>query len=155
MIINLDKKESLYLLSHNYIGYISYISQNRPFVVPITYFFDSSNNTLICYSGEGHKISAMRQNNFVSLCVTDINTSSNWKSVLVHGSYSELSGSNAKTHLHEFSLGIKDIIRKKEKMNVDFISEFSSKIYNGENSIVFLIKIEDIIGKKRRFEKIN
>ena len=149
MIKNLDLKESLFVLENNYIGHLSYIYQNKPYVVPITYYLDQANNAIICYSGEGHKITAMRKNNAVSLQVSEISTVNNWKSVLVHGTFEQHFGSGAKAYLHAFSLGVKDVIMEKEHAKLDYISEFSSKIYKGETPIVYLIKIEDITGKKR------
>ena len=59
-------------------------------------------------------------------------------------------GSDAKSKLHEFSLGVKDLIHKKEHRELNFIHEFSSKIYKDDLPIVFSIKIEEITGKMRR-----
>ncbi|WP_246296657.1 pyridoxamine 5'-phosphate oxidase family protein [Winogradskyella vidalii] len=58
----------------NYIGNLSYIYRDRPFIAPITYFFDIEKKIIIGYSAEGHKINAMRRNSNVSLCVTDIDS---------------------------------------------------------------------------------
>ena len=151
MIKNLDLKESHFILENNYIGYLSYIYQNKPYVVPITYYFDQGNNAIICYSGEGHKITAMRKHNAVSLQISEISTVNDWKSVLVHGKFEQHFGSDAKAYLHAFSLGVKDVIIEKEQTKLDYISEFSSKIYKGDIPIVYLIRIEDITGKKRRY----
>lgn len=149
MIKALNKKESLTLLQNNYIGYLAYIFKNQPFIVPMTYYFDVENNVMICYSAEGHKIKAMRKNNNVSFEVLELDSVYKWQSILVHGTYEELIGSNIKLQLHKFSLGVKNIIKDKENREVDFISEFSSKIYRNDLPIAFLIKIEDIVGKKR------
>lgn len=149
MFKNLDDKEIRYILENNYIGQLGYIYLNRPYVVPITYFFDEENNAIICYSGDGHKMNAMRKNNLVSLQVFEIESINNWKSILLHGTFEQHFGSDAKAYLHKFSLGVKDIILEKELKKVDFISEFSSKIYTDDNPAVFLIKIEEMTGKKR------
>jgi hypothetical protein len=149
MITNLETKECQFILSNNYIGHLGYIFQNKPYVVPITYFFDEEKNHIICYSGEGHKIQAMRKNNQVSLQVAEIESVNNWKSVLTHGTFHLYFGNEAKAYLHEFSLGVKHVITEKEFQKVNFISEFSSKIYKDETPFVFLIKIEDLTGKKR------
>jgi hypothetical protein len=150
MFKNLEEIEIEFILENNYIGHLGYIYQNKPYVVPITYYFDKDSNAIICYSGEGHKITAMRKNTDVSLQVAEISTVNNWKSVLVHGKFEQHFGSDAKAYLHAFSLGVKDVIMEREHAKLDFISEFSSKIYKGDNPIVFLIKIEEITGKKRR-----
>jgi nitroimidazol reductase NimA-like FMN-containing flavoprotein (pyridoxamine 5'-phosphate oxidase superfamily) len=149
MFKNLETKEIEYVLENNYIGQIGYIYNNRPFVVPITYFFDKENSAIICYSGDGHKMSAMRKNPTVSLLVSDVDTVTDWKSVLVHGVFEQHFGSDAKAYLHKFSLGIKAVILEKEHSKANFISDFSSKIYKDNVPAVFIIKIEDITGKKR------
>lgn len=150
MFINLDDKKIKFILENNYVGQLGYIYQNRPYVVPITYYFDKENNHIICYSGDGHKMSAMRKNNAVSLQVAEISNVSNWQSVLVHGTFEQHFGSDAKAYLHKFSLGVKDVIMEQQHEKVNFISEFSSKIYNDNVPSVFIIKIEEITGKMRR-----
>ncbi|WP_040278891.1 pyridoxamine 5'-phosphate oxidase family protein [Psychroserpens damuponensis] len=150
MIRTLNQNESTNLLESNYIGNLSYIYRDRPFVAPITYFFDKANNVIIGYSAEGHKINAMRKNNNVALAVSETDSVNSWESVLAHGTFLELFGSDAKAQLHIFSLGVKDLIIKKEHRKLDFISEFSSKIYKDDLPIVFQIKIEEITGKMRR-----
>ncbi|WP_028281926.1 pyridoxamine 5'-phosphate oxidase family protein [Olleya marilimosa] len=149
MFKNLEEKEIEYILENNYIGQLGYIFNNTPYVVPITYFFDKESNAIICYSGDGHKMNAMRKNPKVSLQISDVNTVTNWKSVLVHGNFEQHFGSDAKAYLHKFSLGIKDIILEKEHSKANFISDFSSKIYKDDIPAVFLINIEAITGKKR------
>jgi len=150
MIRNLHKDESTKILVSNYIGNLSYIYRDRPYVVPITYFFDIENNLIIGYSAEGHKIRAMRQNINVSLGVSEINSINSWSSVLAQGRFKELSGSVAKAQLHIFSLGVKDLIINKEHRKLDFISEFSSKIHKDDLPIVFQIKVDELTGKMRR-----
>lgn len=149
MIKNLEQKESLFILGHNYLGHLAYVYKNNPYVIPITYFYDQEQNAIICYSGEGHKTHAMRNNKSVALQVAEVATVNNWKSVLVHGTFEELSRSDAKSQLHNFSLGVKDIILKREHRDVDFISEFSSKIYKDDIPIVFKIHIQGVTGKER------
>jgi nitroimidazol reductase NimA-like FMN-containing flavoprotein (pyridoxamine 5'-phosphate oxidase superfamily) len=105
---------------------------------------------IIGYSAEGHKVNAMRKNNNVSLGVSNVNSVNSWESVLAQGAFLELSGSEAKSQLHIFSLGVKDLIINKEHRKLDFISEFSSKIYKDDLPVVFQIKIEEITGKMRR-----
>ncbi|XCF04859.1 pyridoxamine 5'-phosphate oxidase family protein [Tamlana crocina] len=149
MIKTLDKSESIAVLASNFIGNLSYIYRGRPFVVPITYFYDKNIGVIISYSGEGHKIRAMRLHKQVSLGVSEIDSVNSWNSILAHGTYKELSGATAKVQLHLFSLGVKDLIINKEHRKLDFISEFSSKIANDDLPIVFEIKVEELTGKMR------
>lgn len=150
MFINLEDREIKFILENNYIAHLGYIYQNRPYVVPITYYFDKESNSVICYSGAGHKMNAMRKNTAVSLQVSEINTVTDWKSVMLHGTFEQHFGSDAKAYLHKFSLGVKDVILKQEHKKADFISEFSSKIHNEDTPSVFTISIEELTGKKRK-----
>lgn len=150
MFQNLEEKEIEYILENNYTGQLGYIFNKKPFVIPITYFFDKKLNAIICYSGDGHKMNAMRKNPSASLLVSDIENVTNWKSVLLHGTFEQHYGSDAKSYLHKFSLGIKDIILEKEHSKANFVSDFSSKIYKDDIPAVFLIKIEETTGKKRK-----
>ena len=149
MFKSLEEKEIKTILSHNYIGHLAYIYKKEPYVIPITYYFDPEQHAIICYSGLGHKITAMRKTNAVSLQVADIDSVNRWKSVLVHGTFEELPISEARAQLHVFSLGVKDVILKREHRDLDFISEFSSKIYKDDVPIVFRIQIKSVTGKMR------
>jgi|SRR5690606_31113032 len=150
MIKDLDTKEGVKLLKENYIGHLSFIAHGRPYVLPITYFYDEANNAIISYSGEGHKLNSMRLNNSVSFQVGEIESANRWQSVLIHGIFEELSGSDARYQLHQFATKVKDIIEKKEKKDVNFISEFSSKTSSDEIPTVYQLKIMEITGKFRR-----
>ncbi|TLP74251.1 pyridoxamine 5'-phosphate oxidase family protein [Maribacter sp. ACAM166] len=146
---NLSNSEIITLLKKNYLGHLAYISNGRPSSLPITYYFDEANNAIISYSSEGHKIDSMRENGSVSLQVEEVKSNSNWLSVLVHGTFEELSGSDAKSQLHQFTKGVKSVITKKEHSHPEFISEFSSKLYLKSVPIVYRINIIEITGKRK------
>ncbi|TCP25155.1 hypothetical protein EV195_104188 [Tenacibaculum skagerrakense] len=149
MIRDLNITESKAILAENYIGNLSYIYDDKPYIVPITYFFNSEKNAFIIYSSVGHKTHALEKNNAVSIGVTEIENINNWKSVLAQGVYEKLSSIDSKACLREFATGIKELISKKEEKNPLFISEFSSKMYYDKVPIVFKIKIDSITGKYR------
>lgn len=155
MITNLKKQECLKILHNNYIGHLAYVYKNSPFIVPITYFYDTKNIIIVGYSGEGHKTKALRLNNAVVLEVAEITAVDNWQSVLVHGTFKELSGPDAKHYLHEFSNGIKKQIANKEQKDVEFIREFSGKTSFESPPIVYQIIIEEITGKQRKLKTHN
>lgn len=153
MTKNLAAKEGIKLLKENYIGHLAFISNGGPYTVPITYFFDEESNSIISYSDQGHKINAMRKNNNVSLAVHEINSVDNWSSILVHGLFKELKGTDAKFLLHKFAEGIKSIISKKEKKYPKFISDFSNATHLENIPIVYKIQIQEITGKFRSSDK--
>ncbi|WP_298493651.1 pyridoxamine 5'-phosphate oxidase family protein [uncultured Algibacter sp.] len=147
----LEKDDIIHVLQTNYIGYLSFISNNEPYVIPITYYYNKDEDCIISYSSEGHKIEAMRMNKSVSLGVTNIMSINNWESVLIRGTFEELVGTHAKHQLHKFSVGIKKIILIQENKAKQLISDFSSKIATKGLPIVFRIKVSEIIGKSREF----
>lgn len=110
MIIDLESIECLEILNANYFGHLAYISENRPFVTPITYFYDAEEKSILSYSGNGHKIDAMRKYNHVSIQVENVQSIQEWSSVQVHGTFEELKGSTAKKYLHKFAQGVQDTI---------------------------------------------
>jgi nitroimidazol reductase NimA-like FMN-containing flavoprotein (pyridoxamine 5'-phosphate oxidase superfamily) len=150
MIIKLGKSKCIALLKNNYIGHLAYVFNDQPYVLPITYYFDDITNSLIGYSGLGHKIKAMRLSNTVSIEVSEVDSVNNWRSVVVYGTYREFLGSSAKINLHKFSDGVKDVIKRTEGKDLNFLSEFSSKIYKEGLPIVFKIDIAELTGRERK-----
>lgn len=148
-MIDITPNESTGILLNNYTGHLGYISQQNPYVVPTTYFYDKEDHSIISYSATGHKIDAMRKNPAVSLLVAEIKSTKNWQSVLVHGTFKELQGSEAKLKLHKFTEGVKSVIAKNEHRKTEFISEFSGKLYSRGIPVVYLIKISELTGKRK------
>ncbi len=146
---DLTVSESTSVLRNNYNGHLAYLSQGRPYVLPVTFYFDHEDNSIISYTSEGHKIDAMRKNPSVSMVAEEVQSLVNWESALIHGTFEELEGSLAKQKLHQFAEGVKSIIHRKDHKAVEFISEFSSKIYARGLPIVYRIKILEITGKRR------
>ena len=147
---NLIGREHIEILSNNYIGYLAYLDVASPYVVPITYHYDSATNSITSYSSEGHKIKAMRKNPAVAISVNEITSVADWQSVMVHGKFEELQGIDAKHMLHEFSEGVKRILSRTGEKEARFISEFSAKIEAEGTPIVFRINIDEITGKLRQ-----
>lgn len=146
---DLTISESTGIHRNNYNGHLAYIAQGKPFVIPITYYFDPTDNCIISYTSEGHKIDAMRQNPSVSMVTEQVQSLVNWKSALIQGDFEEFEGSCAMQKLHDFFKGVKNIIQRKENKEVNFINEFSSKSYIRGTPIVYRIKIKEITGKRR------
>jgi nitroimidazol reductase NimA-like FMN-containing flavoprotein (pyridoxamine 5'-phosphate oxidase superfamily) len=148
-MIDLSKSQSISILINNYFGNLGVIARNVPYVIPITYYFDKEDGSIISYTADGLKLSAMRKNKHVSLAVQEITSVNNWQSVLVHGTFEELTGIDAKQKLHEFSQGVKKLIFDKENKEPEFISEFSNKSYSKGIPTVFRINVTEITGKRK------
>ncbi|UKM64349.1 pyridoxamine 5'-phosphate oxidase family protein [Flavobacteriaceae bacterium GSB9] len=149
MIKSISKTECIKILANNYIGHLAYVYGNSPFVVPITYYYDKKSNAIIGYTGEGHKTKAFESNKSVALEVANILSIDHWETVLVHGTYEELKGPDAKYELHQFALAVKDLISEQEQKDYHFIPQFSDKTHPESQPIVYRINIEEITGKSR------
>ncbi|MFT6799578.1 MAG: nitroimidazol reductase NimA-like FMN-containing flavoprotein [Nonlabens sp.] len=86
------------------------------------------------------------------LWVSFIDSVNSWESVLVQGIYEEHTGSIAKAILRQFSTGVKKIILNQEQRALNFINQFSIRIYDHDIPIVFTINIEGITGKRKEFQ---
>jgi len=137
------------ILRNNYIGHLSYLWQGKPYLIPITYYYDWTDKTIISYTSEGHKINALRENSSATIQVEAIQSIFNWESVMVHGTFEELEGSSAEKKLRQFTEGVKGLIRRKEGRELEFINEFSGKLYSRGIPIVYQVKILEIAGKRR------
>jgi hypothetical protein len=83
------------LLSSQMLGRIGCIVDGRPYVVPITYAYDSSLGCVYAHASEGAKIRAMRANPRVCFEVEQIQDMANWRTVIAFGEYEELGADNA------------------------------------------------------------
>ena len=149
MIKDLNVRESLRILEDNYVGRLAFIMDENPYIIPITYFHDAQEKSIISYSVVGHKIEAMRKCKSVCLQVDQVVSTQNWRSVLVHGNYEELKGSTAKKYLHRFAEGVKATFIRKEGAAPQFIHDFSARLNEKGKPIVYRIHITDISGKYR------
>lgn len=93
----------------------------------------------------------MGKNNAVLFEVNEIVPADNWKSVLVHGTFEEVRGIDAKKYLYQFAEGVKTSITKKEGHRPNSIKEFSARITSDRIPIVFCIKIIQATGKQSEY----
>ncbi len=145
----LSDNECLRVLEDNYIGRLGFISGGGPTILPVTYYYDADGHCIISYSGEGTKIEAMRENGSVALQVDTIISLDHWKSVLIHGTYQELSGIDARHLLHKFAEGVRKKLRDEDSESGRYLSDFSSKVTTDKAPVVFRIAIDEFTGRKR------
>lgn len=81
------------LLHRATIGRIGVSSDDRTYVVPITYVYDG--DAVYGHTTLGQKVRMMRKNPRVGFEVDEITDMANWRSVIAHGTYEELKGDMA------------------------------------------------------------
>lgn len=149
MVQELSESEKRKLLKSNAVGHLAYAQGNTPFVVPITYHYDEDTHALISYTSEGHKLTTMRSNGLLALCVTEIEAMKKWRSVVAHGTFEELTGSTAKYTLHTFYQGVLGNLADHKEISQNFIEDFSAHTKDGNIPVVYRINIQELTGKRR------
>ncbi len=88
MIGKLSPEEIEELLKENIYGHLGCNDGFNTYVYPINYVYDGK--FVIAHSQTGAKIQVMRDNPRVCLQVDEVENHTNWKSVMIHGEYQEL-----------------------------------------------------------------
>jgi nitroimidazol reductase NimA-like FMN-containing flavoprotein (pyridoxamine 5'-phosphate oxidase superfamily) len=88
MLGTLTPDQCKYILLQNHIGRIGCASDRKVLILPVTYVFDGG--FIYGRSLEGTKVSMMRKRPDVCFEVDTIQDMANWRSVVAHGVYEEL-----------------------------------------------------------------
>ena len=90
MLGKLNDNEVDNLLLSQSVGRIGYTNGKEPFITPVTYTYDGEK--IIGQTSEGMKMDIIRENPMVCFEVDIMSGMDNWKSVLVSGTFQELTG---------------------------------------------------------------
>ena len=131
----LNDKDSLALLKESSLGRLGCIANGAPYVVPVNYFYDGK--YIYSHSTPGRKIDAMRANPRVCFQVDEIKDSYHWRSVIVYGTYEEISDERDQVEI----MG-KLFARVPEMTPVE-----SSQSKDLKTIIVFRIKLDEVTGR--------
>ncbi|SEL78753.1 hypothetical protein SAMN04488505_1021114 [Chitinophaga rupis] len=100
MLGTLTTQEIDEVLSRNITGRIGCSNAEKMYIVPISFAFNG--NYLLAHSREGLKISMMRQHPEVCFQVDEIDDHANWRSVVLWGSYEEITGPRERYYAMKF-----------------------------------------------------
>jgi uncharacterized protein len=93
MLGQLNELQIDHFLVSRAVGRLACTDGTTPYIVPITYAFDGKN--IIAQTKEGSKLEFMRKNPEVCFEVDSMSNMVNWQSVIVTGTFFELSGKDA------------------------------------------------------------
>lgn len=167
---DMDKSEIESLLQSESIGRIGCFDGDNVYVVPVTYAFD--NGYIYGHTKDGLKIRIMRKNPKVCFEIDWMKDMSNWKSVIIRGTFEELSGSDADNGLEILMKSIMAKLDRKAlpaeepgesnlgKENFAFLHSFLSPFLHSKNNeifevVVYRIKINESTGKFGDNKKSN
>jgi uncharacterized protein len=87
-IVEISHEECKHLLKNMSVGRLACSLDNQPYIVPVCFAYEP--NYLYVFSTVGKKIEWMRQNPKVCMLADDTPSPSNWISLVVDGTYTEL-----------------------------------------------------------------
>lgn len=158
----LDTNQIEDFLQSEWVGRVGCSDNNRIYVVPVTFAYD--NGYIYGHTKDGLKTEIMRKNPNVCFEIDWVKDLSNWKSVIVNGTFEELKGIDANKGLEILMEKIKSFLNKdfsptsyqiKENINIEnfaFQHSFLSPFLHSKNEevtelIVYRIKINEVTGK--------
>ncbi len=150
MVTELSQENCQQVLRTNYIGYLGYVDNGLPFVVPITYYYDREKGVLLSYSGVGHKVNSLRRFPNCTVYVENVSSLTNWRSIQIQGKFEEVIGSDFKHGLRLFSDGVKSVMESNGEEMPQYLNEFSGATASETVPILYKIEIQKIIGKEGR-----
>lgn len=146
LITKMRTKECRELLVRLGFGRLACSCNDRPYIVPIYFCFDS--DRLYTFSTVGQKIQWMRQNPLVCLEADDVRAHDDWDSVIVLGKYVEISNAaeGAKARSHVRSLLQKRPLWWQSGYTVTQVRRRSNKVL----PVYYCIVIEKMTGLRGR-----
>jgi nitroimidazol reductase NimA-like FMN-containing flavoprotein (pyridoxamine 5'-phosphate oxidase superfamily) len=150
MIGRLTKEQIEDVLKENVLGRIGCNDGKKTYIVPINYIYDGKH--VIAHSAKGLKIEMMRKNPQVCFEVDQMNSFTNWKSVIAWGEYQELTDERDRYYAMKLFVGRMIHMKISETAIPPEISEKRVHPRSPGNikPIIYRIVIEEMTG---RFEK--
>lgn len=159
---DLDKSQIDDFLKSQLIGRLGCSDGNKVYVVPITYAYN--NGYIYGHTKDGLKIQMMRNNPNVCFEIDWMKDMSNWKSVIVYGTFEELKGEDANNGLEILMKSIRYNLDRKSSPtetsghdnlgieNFAFQHSFLSPFLHSKNNeifeiVVYRIKVNESTGK--------
>lgn len=149
MLGELKESEIDQLLKQQVIGRIGCYADGSIYIVPVNYVYDG--NFIYCHSAIGKKIEMMRKNPEVCFEVEDIHSIFRWKSVIVWGSFEEITDVEEKQQAMQGLIHrIMPLSNKPDDHPSHGIAEKDSDIGTQVELIIYRIKVKKKTG---RFEQ--
>ena len=159
---DLDKSQIDDLLKSELIGRVGCFDGNKVYVVPITFAYNDG--YIYGHTKDGLKIQMMRNNPNVCFEIDWMKDMSNWKSVIVYGTFEEPKGDEANKGLEILMKSIMSNLDRKSSpteiygpdnlgiKNIAFQHSFLSPFLHSNNKeifeiVVYRIKVNEATGK--------
>jgi nitroimidazol reductase NimA-like FMN-containing flavoprotein (pyridoxamine 5'-phosphate oxidase superfamily) len=148
MIGTLTKEQSEHVLRSGLIGRIGCSDKGGVYIVPVTYVYDDK--CIYAHSREGLKVEMMRKNPQVCFEVDSIESMTNWRCVVIQGTFQELKADAEQTKAVAI---LKDRLMPyllSETMRPKGFDHGPTGVEKERKPVVYRIRIDHMTG---RFEK--
>lgn len=147
IVEKMTKEECLEFLRQVRFGRVACVRDDRPYVVPM--YFISDDLHLYGFSTLGQKIKWMRANPNVCVEMDEVIDHLHWRTLIINGTYEELSDRPDKTSVREYAL---ELLQRRAMWWQP--ASASSKV--GEATPVFFrIRIDELSGHRARPDEIE
>ena len=148
MIGKLSEQQMHTILERNKVGRIGCSNNSRTLVVPVCYVFNGKD--IIAHSAEGMKISIMRNNPGVCFEVDEVNSITDWRSVIIWGQYHEIMNEKERYYAMKYLMSRLMQFANVEKLHQKTMANDEGEFHANIRPVVYRIVIEEMTG---RFEK--
>ncbi|GEP93598.1 hypothetical protein SAMN05660909_05508 [Chitinophaga terrae (ex Kim and Jung 2007)] len=151
MLGKLSNEEIDQVLANNVTGRIGCVENGKVYIVPISYAFN--NTYIVAHSQEGMKIEMMRKHPQICFQVDEINSLTNWRSVVVWGDFEEVTDPRERYYAMKFLVSRLSQLRVSETAGVTQMHQemsMQSPATDIVRPVVYRIRIQEKTG---RFEK--
>jgi uncharacterized protein len=136
------------LLLTQTIAHLGCHSNNRTYVVPISYVY--ADGYIYGYTIEGLKISMMRENPDICLQVEKIEDSAHWQSVILWGTFEELTAREADHAIQTITSRLHPFITSETTRPAHSMQKMQGGTETARKTVAFRIHIKEKTG---RFER--
>jgi nitroimidazol reductase NimA-like FMN-containing flavoprotein (pyridoxamine 5'-phosphate oxidase superfamily) len=148
MIGFMNREQIDHLLRSELVGRIGCTSENRVYVVPITYVYEDS--SIYGHTTAGMKVDMMRTNPNVCFEVDHVDNLASWQSVIAYGIFEELQGQEAEDALQRLVNRVHPFASSDTTVPRHGLDRPHSPINPHIEVVVYKIRLVEVTGK---FEK--
>ncbi|RAW02374.1 pyridoxamine 5'-phosphate oxidase family protein [Pseudochryseolinea flava] len=149
MLGQLTENQCRHILTSNHIGRLGFHDAQRITIIPIAYATDAKH--IYSHAIEGNKTAAMRKNASVCFQVDNIDSLTNWRSVIVWGRFEEITSPAEQEKIRSLFDDQLAPLTLGETVSPDRVVDTRPQhVIKKKQPVIYKIVIEDISGK---FEK--
>lgn len=151
MLGELTSEEIENILTTNVVGRLGCSTQQKIYVVPVTYIYDGE--FIIGHTVEGMKVNMLRQNPECCFEVDVMKDMANWKSVIAWGTFEELTGEDAALAKEKLIKNLASDMptdpRQPSRMSALSTERVSTFTHN---PIIYRIRLKEKTGRFERYQ---